>query len=527
MSSTIEYEHSLPVAKEGAACDYCHKRKMRCDKNKPQCLECIKRNIKCNYGERLRRGPKMKQPRAAMKGSVIDRTVQKINTQLQAMQFEVEFNQKMVELWKNAACNSSNNQSQTDFAKRIRPKFNPDTEEFIRSPNVVHQLMVENGSTFRIAFSTPNFASNMDFATKIWQAIIDVSLVDLLSMLGTFQTSLLLIVQEHLIIFLLSLKLLKYDDMCNYLAQIVFYVFDTVMYSRDDYCSSTELVGHLLVTQISMASYYKMTKNVDALRTNALTTCEIFSQFKNKHELPQDLQARLCCRMIMGSRTERDRRYYVDMVKAYNAANLPANLLYMTNVSISMQALLSMEKDLSEADTAIQKADYFAKSYILQTHYNYRGPIECYYDAWTGVIHSEIAIRLGDIELSRRKIGRLLDLFSRMTPPLQKLLVSNVEFFMYTMQNKALLVQDYLPLLTKSGVTLTRAPSINTAPMAVQPYNWANSDDSSNNTNEDNSPSSSEGNIVSSIADFTDLLDLGELDDTIFGFDELDGTLLY
>jgi hypothetical protein len=80
--------------------------------------------------------------------------------------------------------------------------------------------------------------------------------------------------------------------MCNYLAQIVFYVFDTVMYSRDDYCSSTELVGHLLVTQISMASYYKMTKNVDALRTNALTTCEIFSQFKNKHELPQDLQAR-------------------------------------------------------------------------------------------------------------------------------------------------------------------------------------------------------------------------------------------
>jgi hypothetical protein len=95
------------------------------------------------------------------------------------------------------------------------------------------------------------------------------------------------------------------------------------------------------------------------------------------------------------------------------------------------------------------------------------------------------------------------------------------------MQNKALLVQDYLPLLTKSGVTMTRAPSINTAPMAVQPYNWANSDDSSNNTNEDNSPSSSEGNIVSSIADFTDLLDLGELDDTIFGFDELDGTLLY
>lgn len=202
MSNTIEYEFSWTAAQEGAACDACHKRKMRCDKQKPQCLECIKRNVPCNYGERLRRGPKVKKPRAQMR-SALDRA-EKINNQLQAIQFELEFNKKMVELWRNASFNCGDGESQADFVKRIRPKFNPSTEEFIRSPSVVQYLMIDIGSTFRIAFSSPNFAASMDFATKIWQAVIDVSLGDLLTMLGTLATPLLLTIQEHLIIFLLS-----------------------------------------------------------------------------------------------------------------------------------------------------------------------------------------------------------------------------------------------------------------------------------------------------------------------------------
>ncbi len=98
------------------------------------------------------------------------------------------------------------------------------------------------------------------------------------------------------------------------------------------------------------------------------------------------------------------------------------------------------------------------------------------------------------------------------------------------MQNNALLIQDYLPLLTKSGVTMTKSlPPTNTPSNEARLYNWANSDDSSNNTNEDNSPSASECLMVSPIEDITGVLELGNLDDTIFGFDELNsnGNLLY
>lgn len=96
------------------------------------------------------------------------------------------------------------------------------------------------------------------------------------------------------------------------------------------------------------------------------------------------------------------------------------------------------------------------------------------------------------------------------------------------MQNTALLIQDYLPLLTKSGVTMTKSLPSNTPPNDIQTYWTSNSDDHSNNTNEAHSPSTSDGLIVSPIDDITGVLELGNYDDSIFGFDELnDGNILY
>jgi len=187
---------------QDVACDYCHKRKMRCDKHKPQCLECLKRNMPCNYGLRLKRGPKSKKQQQTVVPQPRRDRIQKIrksNSNIQAILFELEFNKKMVEIWKGMCLNENGN---LKSAKRIPPpKFDPVTEGFIRSPNAIQLIMDEFNSSFRTVFYLPE--TNMDFATKIWQALIEISLPDLLRMLNTFDTSLLLSVVEYFIVFIL------------------------------------------------------------------------------------------------------------------------------------------------------------------------------------------------------------------------------------------------------------------------------------------------------------------------------------
>src|SRR5690349_8084394 len=101
MNTILDYDLSSALNQSGA-CDYCHKRKMRCDKHKPQCLECLKRSIPCNYGVRLKRGPKAKKQKVVVKPpSQRIQKVTKSNSQIHALLFELEFNKKMVELWKN------------------------------------------------------------------------------------------------------------------------------------------------------------------------------------------------------------------------------------------------------------------------------------------------------------------------------------------------------------------------------------------------------------------------------------------
>jgi len=100
-------------------------------------------------------------------------------------------------------------------------------------------------------------------------------------------------------------------------------------------------------------------------------------------------------------------------------------------VSAESALIARSNMDCSEANVAIQKAYYFAKTFISQQNINDQIPVEHYYDSWTGVVHSEIAIRSGDIELSRSKIGRLLHTYSLIPPPLQRLLVSNIEVHQY------------------------------------------------------------------------------------------------
>lgn len=210
MEPTIEYDLSSPFNPNGA-CDYCHKRKMRCDKTKPQCNECVKRNIKCNYGLRLKRGPKMKRQSKTAKVETpkeepdqVLENIQNNNSSyhIDAMLFEVAFNKKIAELWQSL-CPEGTNPAVTDFTRKIRPEFDLATESFIRSPTAVQSLVEDFQATYKIMFNLNNFASNIDFATKIWQAIIEINFADLLTVLNTFDTPLLVTILEYLVAFTL------------------------------------------------------------------------------------------------------------------------------------------------------------------------------------------------------------------------------------------------------------------------------------------------------------------------------------
>jgi hypothetical protein len=203
MSSTSihnsEYDVLSPF-KKGSACDFCHSRKIRCDKRKPQCNECIKHKVSCNYGVRLKRGPKTAKRNGTNSPERKDQlqNIPKSNAHLQAMLFELEFNKKIAELWKNMY-------GQIGEGKlRPPPKFSPATEEFIRTPRAVCLLMEDFDTTHRLVYNLTNFAPSLDFATKIWQIIIDLNIADFLSIIGSFETSMLVSILEYIVIFQLS-----------------------------------------------------------------------------------------------------------------------------------------------------------------------------------------------------------------------------------------------------------------------------------------------------------------------------------
>lgn len=307
--ATADYAHdSLYGDNPGYACDHCHLRKIRCDKHKPQCVECLKRNIKCNYGIRAKRGPKVK-PKKETKKQKIQNIVQKSNDQVQAILFELKFNQKMVELWKMA------------FEKKQEislypPTFDPRTEEFIRAPKAAKVILEEYDATLRYIFTTPNLATSLEFAEKIWQAIIDVNLPTLLQIFNDFDTPLLVLIIDYLVTFILSKKLFsdtipkiarfsdnlllglqiyQYDDISTHIAVIVKYIINLIVYTRDgtDDCLTPELTLKLIHSMPLFGTYYKMSNNANAMVSNAMTMFSVYDRYKDATTiLGKEIQAR-------------------------------------------------------------------------------------------------------------------------------------------------------------------------------------------------------------------------------------------
>ena len=188
-----------------AACDHCRDKKIRCDKGKPQCSVCLDRGIECHYGFRLKRGPKAKPNNTYKTKKVIFpvgdqlQNVPKSNNSFHDILFELEFNRKLTELWKKMYGKTT-----LELMQAKKPRFFPETEAFIKSPDALKTMFDEFDSEMKYHFTLPSsFAQNMDLAQKIWTAIIEVQLPDLLPILSEFQTELLVSTLEYLAAFLM------------------------------------------------------------------------------------------------------------------------------------------------------------------------------------------------------------------------------------------------------------------------------------------------------------------------------------
>jgi hypothetical protein len=418
--TTTDYAHdSLYGDNPSYACDHCHLRKIRCDKHKPQCVECIKRNIKCNYGIRAKRGPKVKS-KIETKKQKIQNIVQKSNNQIQAMLFELKFNQKMAELWKSA------------FEKKQEislypPAFDPRTEEFIRAPMAAKIIIEEYNASLRYIFTTPNLATSLDFAEKIWQAIIDVNLPTLLQIFSEFETSLLVSIIDYLVTFILSLQIYQYNDISTHIAGIIQHIINIIIFTRDgtDDSLTPALTLQLLHSMPLFGTYYKMGNNIGAMVSNAMTMFSVYDRHKDETTiLGKEIQARMYCRRIMACKTKQQKDDIRSYIQALNLDGaMTPNLQYHCNIHFAVRGLV--DGDLSESEAGAQRAEYFINWHLDQLPLSVRPTLDGFYKTRLGVVFTEIALRRGEMELARKRLSVLLETFNGLSPIFKRIVWSH------------------------------------------------------------------------------------------------------
>jgi hypothetical protein len=238
---------------------------------------------------RLKRGPKTAKRNGTNSPERKDQlqNIPKSNAHLQAMLFELEFNKKLAELWKNMY-------GQIGEGKlRPPPKFSPATEEFIRTPRAVCLLMEDFDTTHRLVYNLTNFAPSLDFATKIWQIIIDLNIADFLSIIGSFETSMLVSILEYIVIFQLSTKIFQLDDISAYLNKMVQYIINIVIYARDGTSDSLtpELTLQLMPALTLISIYFKLNIDVEALASYHFLLQSLYEQNKSSPLFGKEIEA--------------------------------------------------------------------------------------------------------------------------------------------------------------------------------------------------------------------------------------------
>jgi hypothetical protein len=91
------------------------------------------------------------------------------------------------------------------------------------------------------------------------------------------------------------------------------------------------------------------------------------------------------------------------------------------------------------ADTCIQKAEYYINWHVDQSPPEVRDQVRDLFDCKLHTIHAEIAARLGDIDLAKKKVGGLIQIYSRVAPPAKRLMAQLLGVSVYTEYSRILL----------------------------------------------------------------------------------------
>jgi hypothetical protein len=328
----------------------------------------------------------------------------------------------MAELWQFML--SRNNGS-------AAPKFSAETEDFINAPQAVTYLMDEFNSTMRFIYiDAGNFATNLDLATKIWQAVTQINFTELLPIFDRFSTSLLVSILEYLLLFALGLKSNNYSDIAEYIMRMAHSIINAVVYARDgtNDTLAPELTLQFNISLAFVVTYYRFSANYSAAKATAQLIFELYEQNKHKGVFSKDYEARMCIRKVLHTDSTVDHDKYMERVKELGEEGvMNPSLYYYLYYHLSFMRLISPQ-DLQFADTCIQKAEYYINWHVDQSPPEVRDQVRDLFDCKLHTIHAEIAARLGDIDLAKKKVGGLIQIYSRVAPPAKRLMAQLLGF---------------------------------------------------------------------------------------------------
>ncbi len=136
------------------ACDFCKKRKIKCDGGVP-CFQCLKRNLHCEYHAKpIKRGPKFDaavislttENEAPTQPQISNKSLRpSINTcessqliqspsapnKVEELKIELEVQKRLVEYWRQQFVNASNGLISAEGVNARKPKFSAQTELFL------------------------------------------------------------------------------------------------------------------------------------------------------------------------------------------------------------------------------------------------------------------------------------------------------------------------------------------------------------------------------------------------------------
>ncbi len=144
------------------ACDYCKRRKIKCDYNQP-CFQCCKRGITCEYNA----------PLVKRKGGLVG----KLQKRVDHLEAELEVQKQLVQYWRKLYEEKDRSKSPNNsppIACNLRPSFSKATSDFCA--NVLAAVTAITNSflnLMKVLRPSTTLEYTLEYSALIWNRLID------------------------------------------------------------------------------------------------------------------------------------------------------------------------------------------------------------------------------------------------------------------------------------------------------------------------------------------------------------------